>query len=448
MSSSDTGPLRASEVGDLLRPYFEMAGEHREQLRALTNVPPERLFALVLISPDFELPDPGGDPLHPFIEMAKECRRRPYFEMVWERREQLRALAGVPPERFFPMILLFPYFEVPGDPLHSCFEVARERGKQIEEQAADLCGERLERVFCLGLQKWLSARRETLLGKPGTSGSVLTAQSAGMPTVEDMCAMVRRLAGERRPAAAPAPVPFRAVLDFAHKFYWRDFLPLLSCIPARHDSDVWSKWQRRMQARAEELQTLFDACLRAARETEFPVAEVERRVKAMIDPSLAIIRWQTLKPDADPPILNFYFRESYQQIQTAWDPVHALAVCAEADSPIDKPRQGNPAAGPTAPAPSAPEEGTAESEPEKEARSRRMSKEEANEKAIELGKKDRFFLQRPLREWADAIGCSEGLVVKLTLWREKMKRTGKARGTAAPKVVPPYRCPRSNDRRR
>src|SRR5262249_11683120 len=47
-----------------------------------------------------------------------------------------------------------------------------------------------------------------------------------------------------------------------------------------------------------------------------------------------------------------------------------------------------------------------------------MTRKEANDKAIALAKADRFFVQRSLREWADAIGCSEGLVPKLDLWQQ------------------------------
>jgi hypothetical protein len=67
----------------------------------------------------------------------------------------------------------------------------------------------------------------------------------------------------------------------------------------------------------------------------------------------------------------------------------------------------------------------------------RMTVEEANEKAMDLAKADRFFVQRPLREWAEAIGCSEGTVAKLTLWRETMKATGRGRSgrVAPPKAV-------------
>jgi hypothetical protein len=70
------------------------------------------------------------------------------------------------------------------------------------------------------------------------------------------------------------------------------------------------------------------------------------------------------------------------------------------------------------------------------ARSRRMTREAANQQAMELAKKDRFFVQRSLREWAEAIGCSEGLANELPFWRETMRLTGRGRkdATPAPKV--------------
>jgi hypothetical protein len=66
-----------------------------------------------------------------------------------------------------------------------------------------------------------------------------------------------------------------------------------------------------------------------------------------------------------------------------------------------------------------------------------MSADDANEKAIQLAKADRAFVNRSLREWAEAIGCSEGLVPDLPLWRKTMELTGRGRGNAraAPKAV-------------
>jgi hypothetical protein len=57
----------------------------------------------------------------------------------------------------------------------------------------------------------------------------------------------------------------------------------------------------------------------------------------------------------------------------------------------------------------------------------RMTKEEANKEAIRLARLDRTFVHKPLREWAEAIGCSEGLVPKLPLWQQTMKQSGRGR---------------------
>jgi hypothetical protein len=50
------------------------------------------------------------------------------------------------------------------------------------------------------------------------------------------------------------------------------------------------------------------------------------------------------------------------------------------------------------------------------ARKRRMSLQEANARALELAQRDRDFVHKPLRAWAQSIGCSTGLVTRLTLW--------------------------------
>lgn len=64
---------------------------------------------------------------------------------------------------------------------------------------------------------------------------------------------------------------------------------------------------------------------------------------------------------------------------------------------------------------------------------RRMTRAKANHRATELAKADRFFVERSQREWANLIHCSEGLVSKLPLWQEKMRRAGGL--AAAPKAV-------------
>jgi hypothetical protein len=70
-------------------------------------------------------------------------------------------------------------------------------------------------------------------------------------------------------------------------------------------------------------------------------------------------------------------------------------------------------------------------------RKARMTAAEANERAMGLAKADRFFVKRSLREWAEAIGCSEGLVAKLPLWLATMEKTGRGKKdrVAPPKAV-------------
>jgi hypothetical protein len=72
-------------------------------------------------------------------------------------------------------------------------------------------------------------------------------------------------------------------------------------------------------------------------------------------------------------------------------------------------------------------------------RIRSMTMAEANDKAMKLAKQKRSFVHQSQREWAEAIGCSTGLVAKLPLWKETVKRTGRARGKGSnrkPKAVP------------
>src|SRR5262249_20575463 len=67
-----------------------------------------------------------------------------------------------------------------------------------------------------------------------------------------------------------------------------------------------------------------------------------------------------------------------------------------------------------------------------------MSAEEANRRAVKLAEANPSFAREPrLRQWAKAIGCSAGLVVKLPFWRATMEQTGRGRkdNVPAPKVV-------------
>jgi hypothetical protein len=62
---------------------------------------------------------------------------------------------------------------------------------------------------------------------------------------------------------------------------------------------------------------------------------------------------------------------------------------------------------------------------------RRMSRDEANRRARELMDKDTDFRDKGQREWAAAIGCSDGLVADLPTWRAVMEETGRSRKTQA-----------------
>ncbi len=52
---------------------------------------------------------------------------------------------------------------------------------------------------------------------------------------------------------------------------------------------------------------------------------------------------------------------------------------------------------------------------------------EANERAMELARKDPGFVRKKQREWAKEIGCSVGLVGKLPFWCQMMKMSGRGR---------------------
>jgi|GEM_PF-4800804 len=57
----------------------------------------------------------------------------------------------------------------------------------------------------------------------------------------------------------------------------------------------------------------------------------------------------------------------------------------------------------------------------------RMTIQEANAKAMRLAKRNHSFVRLGLRQWAEAIGCSEGLVAKLPFWRTTMEKTGRGK---------------------
>lgn len=70
-------------------------------------------------------------------------------------------------------------------------------------------------------------------------------------------------------------------------------------------------------------------------------------------------------------------------------------------------------------------------------RQRTMSVQTANQIAMELAKRDKSFVDGSSRQWAERIGCSEGLVRNTPLWKGTMKRSGRGRKDrhAKPKAV-------------
>ncbi len=133
---------------------------------------------------------------------------------------------------------------------------------------------------------------------------------------------------------------------------------------------------------------------------EHPTLPTEDTPSKVVAPQLRTPRWKRIPPS--------------QVVLPA--PVHA-----------QESREAIPAGGPaSAISPEADQDATAASSP------KRMTAEEANKKAMELAKTDRFFVERSLREWAERIGCSEGLVPKLPLWQATMEKTGRGRRDKAP----------------
>jgi hypothetical protein len=74
-------------------------------------------------------------------------------------------------------------------------------------------------------------------------------------------------------------------------------------------------------------------------------------------------------------------------------------------------------------------------EPDSTRPKRALTVEEANEKAKKMAKADRSFVHRTQRQWAQALGCSVGLVAKLPLWKLTMKHAGRGKGEKKPKAV-------------
>ncbi|MBS0198079.1 MAG: hypothetical protein JSR77_15100 [Planctomycetes bacterium] len=64
-----------------------------------------------------------------------------------------------------------------------------------------------------------------------------------------------------------------------------------------------------------------------------------------------------------------------------------------------------------------------------------MSREEANERAKEILRKDKSFGDRNIKEWAAAIGCATGTVANLPLWRACIERRRRNKSASRPKAV-------------
>jgi hypothetical protein len=65
-----------------------------------------------------------------------------------------------------------------------------------------------------------------------------------------------------------------------------------------------------------------------------------------------------------------------------------------------------------------------------------LTADQANEKAMRLAKADGSFVHKTQRQWAEALGCSTGLVSKLPFWKKAMKLSGRGRGEKKPRAVP------------
>jgi hypothetical protein len=174
-------------------------------------------------------------------------------------------------------------------------------------------------------------------GKPVVAP--LTNKGTGelLPSVEGRCRDLNEWAEDPVTPVAPY-IPFRNLVNLASQVYEETGFDLFTAIRIGRIPEDWSEWGPRMLAREEELQELADDCLCAAGQTGYSVEEVERRVKALVDPVRAIIRWRCDESALSPnrynagtwhePIEN-YLHAHYKRAQDAREGVHALAVRAE-----------------------------------------------------------------------------------------------------------------------
>jgi hypothetical protein len=75
----------------------------------------------------------------------------------------------------------------------------------------------------------------------------------------------------------------------------------------------------------------------------------------------------------------------------------------------------------------APPSATTQEQQTQPSRASGMSREEANQRAMDLAALDPGFVHKTQREWATAIGCSVGQVARTRLWEKTMEVSGRGR---------------------
>ena len=86
-----------------------------------------------------------------------------------------------------------------------------------------------------------------------------------------------------------------------------------------------------------------------------------------------------------------------------------------------------------------PGEGIVESQGLNDTAEHRWTEATANERAMQLSKKDPLFVMKTLRQWATEIGCSTGLVAKTAFWKatiRKREQSGPTKQIRAKTVSP------------
>lgn len=154
--------------------------------------------------------------------------------------------------------------------------------------------------------------------------------------------------GDASPAEAAGPLgrpscagqasvnPYRQLLDLVQKTYDEE-LARAAALNGKREGH--GEWGPRLRAREAELHALSDAALEVAERTGYGVEEVERRIRALIDPVRALLLWQREAPTLSAEDLvkvkasgawhdpaADYFQEHSDKLFQAWDAVRALSV--------------------------------------------------------------------------------------------------------------------------